>query len=430
MVKNYIALLLTLMFKFCALAQNVDTVQQVITGRENSLAQQAKPYVILISVDGMRYDYAEKYNAHHLLKLGASGVKAKAMLPSYPSITFPNHYTLATGLYPAHTGLVCNRFYDRNLNTAYSSKSITAIEARWYGGTPLWVLAEKQKMVTASFYWVGSDALIQGTYPTYRYKYNEQIGINSRINTVINWLKLPPTKRPHFISLYFPQVDHAGHYFGPDAPQTRQAVLFIDSAINELQKKVKQTGLNVNFVLVSDHGMLQSKNKEPLMIPGSIDTAKFRITGEDVLVEIYSKDSTNIKAIQSTYEELRRSTQGQFDVYLRTNTPSNWHYDKANDTYNRIGDILLVPKAPYVFVFSADAKHKPGTHGYDPKLVPEMKASFFAWGPAFKKQSDIDEFENVDIYPMIAHLLGLKMTEPTDGKDELAKKILGQMAGN
>jgi len=427
MVKNWITLLLILLSNFSAFAQNADTIQQIISGRVNSSVQQAKPYVILISVDGMRYDYAKKYNARHILALSANGVKAKAMLPSYPSITFPNHYTIVTGLYPAHTGLVCNRFYDRNLKASYSSKSVTATEARWYGGMPLWVLAEKQKMVTASFYWVGSDAPIRDTYPTYRFKYNEQIGINNRINTVIDWLKLPPAKRPHLISLYFPQVDHAGHYFGPDAPQTRQAVLFIDSAINELQKKVKQTGLNVNFVLVSDHGMLQSKNNEPLTIPASIDTSKFRITGEDVLVEIYAKDSKDTLSIQSTYEELNRNTNGQYDVYLSTRTPFHWHYNKANDRYNRIGDILLVPKAPYVFIYSANAKHNPGTHGYDPELVPEMKASFFAWGPGFKKRSDINEFENVDVYPMIAQLLGLKITEPVDGSNYLTKKILKSM---
>lgn len=423
-MKIFFALLLTLLLYRNALAQNTDTLQQVIWGRENSTKQQAKPYVILISVDGMRYDYAEKYKARHLLALSAGGIKAKAMLPSYPSITFPNHYTLITGLYPAHTGLVCNRFYDRRLNASYSSKSITATEARWYGGTPLWVLAEKQKMVTASFYWVGSDAPIEGTYPTYRYKYNEQIGINSRINTVINWLKLPPANRPHFISLYFPQVDHAGHYFGPDAPQTRQAVLFIDSAINELQKKVKQTGLKVNFILVSDHGMLQSENKAPLMIPASIDTSKFKITGEDVLVEVYAKDSTDMQSIRKTYETLKNITQKKYDVFLRTKTPSYWHYNRANDWYNRIGDILLVPKAPYVFIYGANVKHNPGTHGYDPRTVPEMKASFFAWGPAFKKQRNIDEFENVEIYPMIARLLGLEIKDPIDGGMGLTKKIL------
>lgn len=424
MVKFIFTLLVTFLISVFTHAQNADTVQQVVSDRQNSLAQQAKPYVILISVDGMRYDYAKKYNARHLLALSAQGVKAKAMLPSYPSITFPNHYTLITGLYPAHTGLVCNRFYDRRLNASYSSKSVTATEARWYGGTPLWVLAEKQKMVTASFYWVGSDAPIQDIYPTYRFKYNEQIGISSRIQTVINWLKLPIAKRPHFISLYFPQVDHAGHYFGPDALQTRQAVLFIDSAINELQKQVKQTGLNVNFVLLSDHGMAHSNNKELLSIPASVDTTKFRITGEDVLVEIYAKDSTDTKSIQSTYQALKKEKHEQYDVYLRTNTPPHWHYNKANDRYNRIGDILLVPKAPNVFIYSVNAKHNPGTHGYDPKVVPEMKASFFAWGPAFRKQPDINEFENVEVYPMIAKLLGLKVIEPVDGKGNLAQKIL------
>lgn len=420
-MKQQLSFIVSIFLWLAGYAQNADTAQYIIKGRLNSPEQQKKPYVIMISVDAMRYDYIEKYNATNLAALGKTGVRADAMMPSYPSITFPNHYTLVTGLYPSHHGIVCNKFYDRNLNDSYSSKTVTSTQARWYGGTPLWVLAEQQQMLSAAFYWVGSDAEIQNTYPTYKYKYNEKISIGNRIKTVINWLKLPPAQRPHLINLYFPQVDYAGHHFGPDATETQKAVLFIDSAVNELQKQVKQIGLDVNFIFLSDHGMVRVDDKAPMNIPAIIDTAKFRVTGEDLMVELYAKDSS---AIKSTYEALKRQTQNRYDVYLATNTPKHWHYDKANDRFNRIADILLIPKAPNVFIYGPNVKHNPGAHGYDPTLVPEMKATFYAWGPNFKTGLKIPSFNNVDVYPMVAQLLGLTITQPVDGSDALAKKVL------
>jgi predicted AlkP superfamily pyrophosphatase or phosphodiesterase len=374
----------------------------------------------MVSVDGMRYDFARKYQAKHLLAFANAGVQATSMMPAYPSITFPNHYTLVTGLYPAHTGLVSNRFYDHKFNASYSSKLASALQSRWYGGTPLWVLAEQQQMVSAAFYWVGSDTPIQGIYPTYHYPYSEKININTRINEVVKWLKLPPAVRPHLINLYFPEVDQAGHHFGPESDVTRRAVLFIDSAVNELQKAVKATGLKVNFVVLSDHGMLTINNRNPLPIPSLIDTSKFRITGEDVLVGLYAKDKA---AIPATYKALLQDGKGKYKVYLNTNTPTRWHYNKANDRYNRIGDILLVPDTPNVFVYAPKIPN-PGAHGYDPALVKQMQASFYAWGPDFKTKLTIPTFNNVDVYPMVARLLGLKITGKTDGSKQLARSIL------
>src|ERR1700744_1430217 len=162
-----------------------DTPQQVIPGRENSPEQQKKPYVILISADGFRWDYAQKYRAQHLLELSGEGVRAEAMLPSFPSVTFPNHYSIVTGLYPSHEGLVGNSFYDTNTKQFFSYHNKNANDAYWYkGGTPLWVLAEQQKMLSASFYWVGSEVAVQDTRPTYYYHYNEKIAIRDRIQTV------------------------------------------------------------------------------------------------------------------------------------------------------------------------------------------------------------------------------------------------------
>jgi len=419
-MKYYIAALFCLLFSGTAFCQ-VDTVQRIIPGRENSPEQEKKPYVILISADGYRYDYTRLYNASHLQALSDSGVKADFMYPSYPSVTFPNHYSIVTGLYPSHEGLVNNAFYDADTKQFFYYKNKNGTDQLWYkGGIPLWVLAEQQNMLSASFYWVGSESAVQNVRPTYYYKYNEKIGIHKRIQTVVNWLNLPADKRPHLITFYFPQVDHEGHKHGPNSPEVANAVHLIDSAVYELTKAVKTTGIDVNYVFVSDHGMTKTDTAHPIPLPVAVDTSKFIISGDGLLVELYAKDP---KYIQSTYQELLKSVTPDYSVYLKTNVPAKLHYGASDDWHNRIGDILLIPQWPKFFKMS-DRKPDPGWHGYDATEVKEMRATFYAWGPAFKQHLTIPGFENVDIFPMINQLLGLSYTNKVDGTKKLADEIL------
>jgi len=189
-----------------------DTTEQINPLTKNDPSQYKKPYVILISADGFRADFAEKYDATFLQTISQNGVRAKYMQPSYPSVTFPNHYTIVTGLYPAHHGLVDNTYIDVASGQQYSMANKKMVsEGKWYGGTPLWVLAEQQKMLSASFFWVASEADIQGIKPTYHYIYNEKTNIGTRIQAVKNWLMLPEDRRPHMITFYFPDVDHDAH---------------------------------------------------------------------------------------------------------------------------------------------------------------------------------------------------------------------------
>jgi predicted AlkP superfamily pyrophosphatase or phosphodiesterase len=419
-MKHIIAFFLFISTGTAAFCQ-VDTVQKIIPGRKNSLQQEKKPYVILISADGFRYDYAEKYHAVHLQALSNSGVKAPFMYPSYPSVTFPNHYTIVTGLYPSHEGLVGNGFYDAGTKKFFSYKGKTANDQFWYnGGTPLWVIAEQQQLLSASFYWVGSDSPVQNTLPTYYYKYNEKIAIHQRIQTVVNWLNLPAERRPHFITFYFPQVDHEGHKHGPNSPEVANAVHFIDSAVYELTKAVKTTGLDVNYIFVSDHGMTAADTAHPIAIPKGIDTSKFIVSGDGLLVELYAKDP---KYIPDTYNTLLQGATADYSVYLKTNVPAKLHYGAADDWHNRIGDILLRPNWPRVFNLYG-RKMDPGWHGYDATVVPDMRATFYAWGPAFKSHLTVPPFTNVDIFPVIKQLLGLNYTGKIDGTPKLADEIL------
>jgi predicted AlkP superfamily pyrophosphatase or phosphodiesterase len=419
-MKIFAALALGLLFSASLFAQN-DTTQKIVPGRKNSPDQVKKPYVILISADGFRYDYAKKYHASHLIELANQGVKAPYMLPSYPSVTFPNHYTITSGLYPSHHGLVDNNFYDRDRKEFYSSGNKTKVaDASWYYGTPLWVLAEKQQMLSASFYWVASEAPIQDTRPTYYYVYNEKIGIHNRIQTVVDWLKLPEESRPHFIAFYLPQVDHAGHQYGPDAPETEREVLFVDSTVNELNKAVKATGLPVNFVFVSDHGMVKIDAENTLALPAAVDTSKFIVSGDGTQVQLYAKNPNDIRG---AYEAIKKEAKG-YEVYLRVNMPERLHYDKSDDWHNRIGDIILMADCPKIFNINKRKKLNRGTHGFDPAVVKEMQATFYAWGPAFKQHVTVQAFQNVNIYPLITAILGLNVTEKIDGTKKLAAEAL------
>lgn len=278
-----------LLFSFLYAAAQ-DTTQQVVAGRMNSVEQEHKPYVILISADGFRYDFAQRYHATNLLRFSSNGVAAHSMIPSFPSLTFPNHYTIATGLYPAHHGLLNNSFYDEDKHQSYQmSKREKVRDSSWYGGTPLWVLAEQQKMLCASFYWVGSEAAVKGTRPTYYYNYSDKININDRIQAVKSWLQLPPDQRPHFISFYLPEVDHAAHLFGPESNEAQAAVHFVDSTIGQLVNTVDSLQLPVNFIFVSDHGMTKVDANHTIGLPAAVDTSKFIVPAGDALLQLYAK---------------------------------------------------------------------------------------------------------------------------------------------
>lgn len=397
----------------------VDTAQRIVKGRKNSPAQQQKPYVILISADGFRYDYLDKYAAENLQRLSKAGVRAEAMIPSFPSVTFPNHYTLVTGLYPSHHGLVGNSFYDPAKNDSYGMGNKQKVrDSSWYGGTPLWVLAEQQQMLSASMFWVGSEAAVKGIRPTYSYNYTEEIPVSRRIGIVKGWLSLPEAQRPHLITFYLSEPDHAGHRYGPDAPETAQAVKMVDSVVNALTAAVKETGLPVNFVFVSDHGMTAVDRDHPIPMPAAIDPAKFIIPSSGTMVDIHARDKADIMPL---YEQLKKTEGADYKVYLKSDVPAYLHYGAEDDRFNRIGDILLVPEWPKVF-----SSRKPGMgyHGFDPKVAKDMRATFLAWGPVFRQGLKIPAFENVNVYPMIAGLLKLEIVEPVDGKPETLRDVI------
>lgn len=387
-----------------------DLSQQIVANRVNDTSQVNKPYIIYISADGFRHDYADKYQAKNLLALRAKGVQATAMKPSFPSVTFSNHYTLATGMYPSRHGIVNNSFYDPKRKQLYVKTNPNAVkDSTWYGGVPIWVLAEQQKMLSAAFYWLGSETAVQGVRPTYWYNFNTKIPMDKRIAAVKDWLALPAEKRPHLINFYFPEVDVAGHYFGSDSKETAAAVKLVDDAVGEMVAIAKSSGLEVNFVFLSDHGMTESDYKNTLELPSVIDTSKFVVPNGDALLQIYAKDEKDIKPL---YKQLKAEGK-DYDVYLTSKMPKRWHYRAKDNKDGRIGDIILIPRLPKIFNLTGKPTNI-GKHGFDNDM-PDMQATFYAWGPAFKEGVTIKSFENVNVYPLLAKILGLTYHHKIDG---------------
>ncbi|HEV3411452.1 MAG TPA: ectonucleotide pyrophosphatase/phosphodiesterase [Puia sp.] len=398
-------------------AQITDTTEMVVPGRLNSPAAEHKPYVIMISSDGFRHDLADKYGANFLLTLSSTGVKAQMMTPCYPSVTFPNHYSLATGLYPSHHGLVDNTFFDPKQGRGYRIGDPKVVgDSSFYGGTPIWVLAEQQRMLSASYFWVGSEAAVDGIRPTYWYKFNNRISWDTRLQQVRAWLKLPEAQRPHLILFYLSEPDHTEHQYGPDSKETGKAVHMVDDFIAKMVLTVDSLHLPVNYIFVSDHGMGQVDTTHPIAIP-AIDTNKFTVAIGGTMIHLYAKDPS---AITATYQTLKQGAT-DYDVYLAAGTPARWHYSAIDDRYHRIGDIVLVAHFP--LIFHGRGKMIAGEHGYD-NALPEMGATFYAWGPAFRNGVQIPAFENVNVYPLVAGILGLKITQPIDGSLQVLSETL------
>jgi len=387
----------------------------------NDAAQRDKPYVLLISLDGFRYDYAERDHATNLLALGKHGVAAKALIPSFPTTTFPNHYTIVTGLYPEHHGITDNSFWDPERHAGFkSSDSGSTTDGSWWGGTPLWVLAEQQGMRSASFFWPGSDAEIQHTRPTYFYKYDGKIANKRRVAQVVEWLKLPKAERPHFITLYFSDVDHQGHQFGPDAPQTREAVKAVDATLGQLFDALRNLQLPLDIFVVSDHGMAA--------VTGDIDVSKLAdLDGVETApnstdFKFYSSDSQRIDRL---YSELQ-GKDARFQIYRPADIPSRLQY--AGNP--RIGDLVALASEPVVLHLAPrPGQIEPkGMHGYDVAKVPEMRGIFYAAGPDLKAGVTLAEFQNIHIYPLIAHILGLREPAGIDGRLSVLAPILSAPA--
>lgn len=368
---------------------------------------------VIISLDGFRWDYTQWYDTPFLDRMAEEGVEA-ALIPSYPSKTFPNHYTLATGLFPDHHGIIGNKFINRATGKKFSlSNREVKHDARYYGGEPIWLTAQRQGLRTAVFYWPGSDVAVQGKYPDKYFNYDQEprLTFGQRIDGILKQLRRPEAKRPQLIMAYFEQPDHNGHVYGPQAKQTRIAVMEIDKLISNLYERIQKLPIsdNVNFIVVSDHGMTLTMPEK------HIDARQY--LKKEWYYDIEGDAPANIYVREGCADSICQALQGvdHIRVWHRTEVPYYLHYG----TNENVGDVVIDTELGWLF---SDKKAEyGGTHGYDPSYN-DMHALFRAVGPAFKHIS-LPHFPNVDVYPLLCHLLGIEPA-PNDGSLNIVKRML------
>lgn len=375
-------------------------------------AQSAKPILVLISVDGFRYDYFDRAKAPNLKALAARGVRSQGLIPSFPSVTFPNHYTIVTGLVPDHHGIVANGMYDKSIGDAkFTMSSEISRDPRWWGGEPIWTTAIKQGQKSAAMFWPGSEAV----KPTYWKPFDDNVSNEDRVKQVLEWMKLPESERPTFSTLYFSETDHAGHDFGPDTPQAIEAVEHVDAAIGQLMRGMDELGLSsrTTYVVVSDHGMATTSNDRLIFLDDYLSADEIDVIEWSPNVEINPKSSTSAAMIYAKLFDKHPA----LGVYKREELPK-WLQYGANP---RIPAIVGIAELGWVVTTHASAERtlktakgfNGGAHGYDPRYR-ELHGLFIAAGPSIRRGVVVPEFQNIHIYNLMCYVLGLTPA-PNDG---------------
>ena len=378
-----------------------------------SLAQVSTPPVVMLSLDGFRHDYLQRGHSPNLRKFAQSGLAAKGLIPAFPTSTFTNHYSIVTGLYPGKHGIIGNTFYDRERAATYRMTNRRAVEdGRWYFGEPLWVAVEKSGGIAASFFWVGSEADIQGIRPTHYKRYDGRIKNTLRVEQALKWLQLPSNERPGLITLYFSDVDSAGHNFGPDSEEVNEAIAKVDNELGALLDGLAALPFGVNLIITSDHGMSAVNEAAVKYLEDWIDlslwTDDSKIINGGAFAYFYSK---NNDLLDSSINHLENIPGLQ--VFSKGNFPAQMHLgDNA-----RTPDFIVAVDAPaYLMIRRPKRSFEPpaGAHGYMTSKNPEMNGVFYAAGPGIKPGHK-PAFENIHVYPFVMSLMGLNITTQIDG---------------
>ncbi|MFQ6677313.1 MAG: ectonucleotide pyrophosphatase/phosphodiesterase [Fidelibacterota bacterium] len=382
-------------------------------------------YVLLISFDGFRADYLDWYDTPNFDKLAEHGVKADGLKPCFVSKTFPNHYSIATGMYIENHGLVGNYFYDEKIDEYFTLSDRSKVEdARFYGGEPIWVTAEKQGVKTASYFWVGSEAPVGGVYSSIWKRYDHSFPFPARVDSVAKWFNLPEERRPHLVMLYFHEPDDSGHRYGPQSPETEAMVDSMDTIMGKILSATEKLDIypNLNIIVVADHGMAAISPERVIDLSDYVNLSEIEQEGSGPFSFLYGKDKQKLKNILKKLKSVPH-----MEVYKKEEIPDRYHFKN----HYRIKDILLVADEGWYIL---DKKYfgfdkwslkflKGGTHGYNNELR-SMHAVFLAEGPAFKNGYTRPTFENIHVYPLIAEILGLKPYEKIDGRLEKVEDLL------
>jgi predicted AlkP superfamily pyrophosphatase or phosphodiesterase len=411
-----------------ALAAAVLTAATVATaacgGDRDRVLPADRAILILVSIDGFRADYLDRFAPPVLTRLAQEGARADGLIPQFPSKTFPNHYTLVTGLTLAHHGIISNNIRDRDLPGEFTlSNRDVQQDPRWWGGEPIWNTAEKQGRKAAPMFWPGSEVEIGGRRATYWMPYDDDMPHAERVKHILDWLKLPEEQRPSFLTLYFSDVDNAGHSRGPDSEDVKSAVLRVDATLGELVAGVRQIGLEdrVHYVIVSDHGMSQLSPDRMIVLDDYITVDPAEVTDWAPVLGITPKDGD----VDKMYRALK-DKHPALDVYKRDELPAR--YGLAG--HPRLPPIIGIAKDGWFITSKREVKrwgepdrHAPGgTHGYDAQLE-SMRGLFIANGPRIKRGVRVAAFENIHVYDLMCQVLGLQPAK-NDGDPAVTRDML------
>ena len=384
-----------------------------------------RPTVILIGFDGWRWDYHMKAPAPNLRSLMARGVRAEGLIPSFPSKTFPNFYTIVTGLYPGHHGIVANTIKDPKTERRFAMSNRDEVsDPMWWGGEPIWVGVERAMQSAASMFWVGSEAPVQGVYPRFWKAYDEDVPGNDRVDQVLAWLDLPPAERPTFITLYFEDPDTTGHDHSPESPEMREAIMRTDAYLGRLLRGLEARSLvdRVNLVVVSDHGMAEINNERVVVLDDYISLDDVDVVDINPTLGLFPKpgrEDAVYRALEKAHPRLR--------VYRRSQTPPQWHYRDHPRIPPLVGVVdegwQLLRRNTVLDIVARRVIADRGSHGYDPARAPSMRGVFVAAGPAFRQSVTVRAFENVHIYHALARILGVTPAK-NDGNPAVARRLL------
>lgn len=373
-------------------------------------AAEERPYLLLVSIDGFRADYLDLGLTPNLQRLAGNGVRAQWMTPSYPSLTFPNHYTVVTGLRPDHHGVVHNTMSDAGLGDFRIRDRDAVGNGAWWGGEPIWVGAEKAGLATAAMFWVGSEAPVQGVRPGRWSQFDSEVAIDERVDRVLGWLSEPPATRPRLATLYFEHLDSAGHRNGPHAPETLEVLARMDAAIGRLVDGLAARGLadQVDLVVVSDHGMAEVPAGQVIAVEDMVDPADAELVSAGQSVG-FAPRAGRVEAAETRL----LGRHGHYECWRRDELPERWEYG----THPRVPPVVCQmdegwDALPREYAGRA-AERTRGSHGFDPAL-PSMRAIFIADGPSFADGKVVPAIDNVDVYPLLARLLGIDQA-PNDG---------------
>jgi predicted AlkP superfamily pyrophosphatase or phosphodiesterase len=376
----------------------------------------------MLSFDGFRHDYAERWRLPALTRLAREGASAEALVPTFPSKTFPNHYSIVTGLHAGRHGLVGNEMWDPAWRARYATANAEATgDARWYGGEPIWVTAERQGVKAAAYFWAVSDAPVGGVRPSYWKPYDATVPDSVRVDEMLRWLALPAAERPHLVLGYVSVVDDSAHRHGPDAPETRAAAELADRMLARLRDGIARLPLadSVTVVVVSDHGLTRTDTPEFLDDYASLDDTVAVVTAVAYAQLFFGGDAAKTERAWSALRRLPHAS-----VWKRADIPARLRL-AANP---RAGDVFVLMDPPYTIERSrrgraAGWRPSAGNHGYD-NALPDMGGIFFAAGPRVVPGSRLGRIDNVNVYPFVADLLGLRPAPGLDGSLAATRPIL------